>query len=393
MPAPSFAAILVTGAPLFAQPAARDAHLAAVADLVRMYDGAPQRRTGDGVVVAFGSVGAALRCAIALQRELDAPGLRIGLDAGEVTADDTGEFHGRPVLVAERICGSTPDDEILASEVVRLLAGEELQAELTPSGALRLPGEREMTAVARLRWQSPGDEPEPGAAPGRPITVAIADDQQLVRAGFRVILESEPDLAVIGEAGDGRAAVDLVARRRPDVILMDLRMPELDGLSAAERVLADPECRTAVVMLTTFDTSEHVYRALRIGASGFLLKDTPADRLLDAVRVAAAGDALIAPSITRRLIGEFTRAARPAPGDVPAALRELTSRELDVLGFVARGLSNAEIAEQLILGESTVKTHVARMLGKLGLRDRVQAVVLAYESGLVIPDGDAHPQG
>ncbi|MBO9533076.1 MAG: response regulator transcription factor [Solirubrobacteraceae bacterium] len=250
-----------------------------------------------------------------------------------------------------------------------------------------------MTAVARLRWQSPGDEPEPGAAPGRPITVAIADDQQLVRAGFRVILESEPDLAVIGEAGDGRAAVDLVARRRPDVILMDLRMPELDGLSAAERVLADPECRTAVVMLTTFDTSEHVYRALRIGASGFLLKDTPADRLLDAVRVAAAGDALIAPSITRRLIGEFTRAARPAPGDVPAALRELTSRELDVLGFVARGLSNAEIAEQLILGESTVKTHVARMLGKLGLRDRVQAVVLAYESGLVIPDGDAHPQG
>ncbi|UTI67103.1 response regulator transcription factor [Paraconexibacter antarcticus] len=215
------------------------------------------------------------------------------------------------------------------------------------------------------------------------MSVVVADDQRLLRAGFRVILDAEADMTVVGEAGDGRAAVDVVARRRPDVVLMDIRVPELDGLAAAERILEDPENRTAVVMLTTFDASEYVFRALRIGVSGFLLKDTPSDRLLDAVRVAAAGDALIAPSITRRLIGEFTRAARPAGDGVPEQLTALTGRELEVLRLVARGLSNAEIATELILGEATVKTHVARMLGKLGLRDRVQAVVLAYETGLV----------
>jgi DNA-binding NarL/FixJ family response regulator len=168
---------------------------------------------------------------------------------------------------------------------------------------------------------------------------------------------------------------------------MDIRMPELDGLQAAERILADPELDVAVLMLTTFDRDEYIYEALRIGASGFLLKDATAERLLDAVRVAAAGDALLAPSITRRLIEQFSPAPRPAPGEVPEALAELTPRELDVLRLVARGMSNSEIAAELVLGENTIKTHVAHVLGKLGLRDRVQAVVVAYESGLVAPEG------
>jgi DNA-binding NarL/FixJ family response regulator len=212
----------------------------------------------------------------------------------------------------------------------------------------------------------------------------IADDERLLRAGFRVILEDEPDLRVVGEAADGLRAVDIVLRTRPDVVLMDIRMPELDGLQAGERILSHPGVETAVVMLTTFDRDEYVYEALRIGASGFLLKDAPADRLLDAVRVAAAGDALLAPSVTRRLIGEFARAARPEAA-APDGLAELTAREREVLLLVARGLSNAEIAAELVLGENTVKTHVARVLSKLGLRDRVQAVVLAYEAGLVTP--------
>jgi DNA-binding NarL/FixJ family response regulator len=216
------------------------------------------------------------------------------------------------------------------------------------------------------------------------VRVVIADDQQLVRTGFRMILESEPDIEVVGEATNGLEAVSLARETRPDVVLMDIRMPDLDGIQATRRIVENTECRgTRVLILTTFDLDEYVFDALRSGASGFLLKDTPAPQLTNAVRMIAAGDALLGSSITRRLIEEFLaapRAVTPVPG-----FDELTSRELDVFRLVAAGMSNAEIAAHLVIGETTVKTHVTRLLMKLGLRDRVQAVVLAYEAGIVRP--------
>ncbi|MGB6456303.1 MAG: response regulator transcription factor [Streptosporangiaceae bacterium] len=218
---------------------------------------------------------------------------------------------------------------------------------------------------------------------GKPISVVVADDQRLVRAGFRVILTTEPDIEVVGEAADGLEAVALVRALAPTVVLMDIRMPNMDGLTAAARILSTSKSR--VLVLTTFDADEYVYETLKLGASGFLLKDAPPDQLLAAVRCAAAGDALIDPSITRRLIPRFARAARPG-SLIPTRLHELTTRELDVLRLVAKGLANAEIAEQLVVEESTIKTHVSRILTKLAMRDRVQLVVLAYESGFVVPD-------
>ena len=222
-----------------------------------------------------------------------------------------------------------------------------------------------------------------GARAEGTIGVAVVDDQALVRAGFRMILEIEPDLAVVGEAADGEHAVALVRDTRPDVVLMDVRMPGVDGIEATRRVMADPECRTRVVMLTTFDMDEYVYEALHAGASGFLLKDVQPELLVAGIRAVHAGESLLAPSVTRRMIEAFLD--RPAAVDEASRrrLETLTAREQETLRLMARGLTNAEIAGELVVSETTVKTHVGRVLMKLGLRDRVQAVIYAYETGLV----------
>lgn len=217
------------------------------------------------------------------------------------------------------------------------------------------------------------------------IRVVVVDDQALVRAGFRMILEAEDDIDVVGEAADGMEALELVERASPHVVLMDIRMPKLDGVEATARLTSGRAQDDApnVLILTTFDLDEYVFAALRAGASGFLLKDTPAEELVQAVRVVAAGDALLDPSVTRRVIEQFSRQPEAASSDID--LSELTDREREVLILMARGLSNSEIAAELIVGETTVKTHVGRVLMKLQLRDRVQAVVLAYETGLIQP--------
>jgi DNA-binding NarL/FixJ family response regulator len=215
------------------------------------------------------------------------------------------------------------------------------------------------------------------------IRILIADDQELVRTGFRVVLDAEPDLEVVGEAADGLAAIDAVETLTPDIVLMDIRMPNLDGIEATRRI-AGRDRAPRILILTTFDLDDYVFEALRAGASGFLLKDASAGELAEAVRVVAAGDGLLAPAVTRRLIAEFARMGGPR---LPARknLKELTERETEVLALVARGMTNGEIARYLVVAEQTVKTHVSRVLMKLGLHDRAQAVVFAYESGLVRP--------
>jgi DNA-binding NarL/FixJ family response regulator len=222
------------------------------------------------------------------------------------------------------------------------------------------------------------------------IRVLIADDQLLVRAGFRLILDAEPDIEVVGEAADGLEAVLAARETKPDVVLMDIRMPNVDGLEATRKLLDGREDGPSVLILTTFDLDEYVYEGLRAGASGFMLKDTPPEQLVDAIRVVAGGEALLSPTITRRVIEEFVRRPPDSVRKPPPELAELTSRELEILRFIARGLSNAEIAKEAFVSETTVKTHVARILMKLRLRDRVQAVVFAYETGLVQP-GAAEP--
>jgi DNA-binding NarL/FixJ family response regulator len=215
------------------------------------------------------------------------------------------------------------------------------------------------------------------------IRVLVADDQSMVRAGFRMLLAGQPDIEVVAEASDGLEAVDKAARFRPTVVLMDIRMPELDGLEATRRILAADDA-ARILILTTFDLDEYVYEALRAGASGFVLKDDPPEQLLTAIHTVAGGDALLSPSITKRVIKQFTRIPHPVP---PKEVDDLTERELDVLRLIARGLSNAEIGRELYISDTTVKTHITHILQKLNLRDRVQAVVLAYETGIL--DGDA----
>jgi DNA-binding NarL/FixJ family response regulator len=353
-------------------------------ELVAAHGGRALASAGEGVTAVFPSAAEAVRCAVKMQAASEGV-LRLGLDAGEPERDGDA-VYGRPVTIAGRLCDGATAGSIVVSDVVAQIAGPRVDEAIAPIGGLRLPGVDGRVAAAEVVWDQGTASTAEDDDPTRRITVVIADDQRLVRAGFRVILDAEPDIVVVGEASDGRAVVDVVNRRRPDVVLMDIRMPELDGLKATERILAEMDPAPAVIMLTTFDRSEYVYEALRIGASGFLLKDAPADRLLDAVRVVAAGDALLAPSVTRNLIEQFARAARPVPGAVPAAFAELTDRELDVVRLLARGMSNAEIAAELVLGENTIKSHVAHVLQKLGLRDRVQAVVLAYETGLAAPE-------
>jgi DNA-binding NarL/FixJ family response regulator len=218
----------------------------------------------------------------------------------------------------------------------------------------------------------------------RTVRIVVVDDQEVVRVGFGALLDTQPDFTVVGTAADGVEAVRLCGELHPDVVLMDVRMPTMDGIEATTRITAAPEA-PRILILTTFDLDEHVYDALSAGASGFLLKDVTAERLFDAVRVVAAGEALLAPAITRRLIAEFDR-LRPRSTPL-TSLQSLTPRETDVLRLIAEGLSNPEIAGRLVVSEETVKTHVSRVLSKLGLRDRTQAVVAAYESGLVIPRG------
>jgi DNA-binding NarL/FixJ family response regulator len=215
------------------------------------------------------------------------------------------------------------------------------------------------------------------------VRVVLADDQALVRRGFRLILEAEPDIEVVAEAEDGQQAIDAVRRHRPAVVLMDIQMPGLDGLEATRRILADPDSHTRVLILTTFERDDYVFQALQLGASGFLLKTAPPEDLITAVRVVARGEALLSPSVTRRVIQEVTRHHRRVPR--PPDLDRLTQRELEVLRLVAEGLTNAEIAAQLYVSEATVKTHTSNVLSKLGLRDRVQAVIFAYRHGLVDP--------
>jgi DNA-binding NarL/FixJ family response regulator len=215
-------------------------------------------------------------------------------------------------------------------------------------------------------------------------SLVIADDQGMVRAGFRSLLDAEPDLEVVGEAANGEEALEVVRSLRPDVTLMDIRMPVLDGLAATRALLAEG-VPTRVLVLTTFDLDEYVFEALRAGASGFLLKDAPAEELASAIRVVAAGDSLLAPGVTRRVIDAFVRRAPSSSRAPDPALARLTPRELEVLGLLARGLSNVDIAERLFVSEATTKTHVSNVLSKLGLRDRVQAVIFAYENGVVVP--------
>jgi DNA-binding NarL/FixJ family response regulator/class 3 adenylate cyclase len=371
---------------------------------------------GDSFFVAFRRPRHAVDAAVAAQRALAGhawPGgaevrVRIGVHTGEATpAGD--HYVGLAVHRAARICDAGHGGQVLISETTRsLLEDDEHELELEDLGPHQLKDFDRPIRIYQLAIEGlPGEFPplrtetgeraaqladrqeelaaeEPTSADGI-VRVLIVDDQVLVRTGFRMILEAEPDLEVVGEASDGHEAVAQARSLAPDVVLMDVRMPEMDGIEATRQLLDADGAKSKVVMLTTFDMDEYVYEALRAGASGFLLKDVPPEQLVAGIRAVASGDALLAPSVTRRVIEEFVRRPPDSVREPPTSLSELTARELEVLKLIARGLSNAEIAKELFVSETTVKTHVAHVLMKLDLRDRVQAVVLAYESGLVQP--------
>jgi DNA-binding NarL/FixJ family response regulator/class 3 adenylate cyclase len=407
----------------------RDGYHAVIGDHERLLRGAWSEAggreldaDGDSFFVAFRRPRQAVEAAVAAQHAVAAHEwpegvdlrVRIGVHTGEATPVGD-QYVGLAVHRAARICDAGHGGQVLISETTRsLLDDEEAELEgiaihdlgphllkdfdrpvriyqLAIQGlAAEFPALRTQADEGAANLADRQDErvlERPADASG-PVRVLIVDDQALVRTGFRMILEAEPDLEVVGEAADGREAIEQARRFSPDVVLMDVRMPEVDGIEATRQLLAAPDATAKVVMLTTFDMDEYVYEALRAGASGFLLKDVPPEQLVAGIRAVASGDALLAPSVTRRVIEEFVRRPPESVRASPAQLAELTARELEVLKLIARGLSNAEIATELFVSETTVKTHVAHVLMKLQLRDRVQAVVLAYESGLVQP-GDA----
>jgi DNA-binding NarL/FixJ family response regulator/class 3 adenylate cyclase len=365
---------------------------------------------GDASFFVFRNPRDALVSAVEAQRALAAAEwpegvelrVRMGIHTGEA-AIAAGKYLGLAVNRAARISAIGHGGQILVSPTTHALL-EEAEHQF-PGLSFRDLGPQQLkdfdrpVPIYQVECADlPSDFPPLSGAAGekelsveevRPprMRILIVDDQALVRAGFRMILEAEEDIEVVGEAADGREAVEAATSLSPDVVLMDVRMPEVDGIEATRRLLAE-DGRAKVVMLTTFDMDEYVYEALRAGASGFLLKDVPPEQLVAGIRSVASGDALLAPSVTRRVIEEFVRRPPESVRTPPPALAELTTREVEVLKLMARGLSNSEIAKDLVVSETTVKTHVAHVLMKLGLRDRVQAVVFAYESGLVQP-GDA----
>jgi DNA-binding NarL/FixJ family response regulator/class 3 adenylate cyclase len=362
-------------------------------DAVEAANGQEFGTQGDAVFFVFRNPKDAVLAAVEARRALEAAEwpeggqvrVRMGVHTGEaaIAAD---RYMGLAVNRAARICGIARGGQILVSPTTHALVEE---AEHQFQGiSFRDLGAQTLKDFDRPVpiYQVEAVEALASAAPESScVRIVIVDDQALVRAGFRMILEAEEDIEVVGEAADGRAAVAEVQRLRPDVVLMDVRMPEVDGIEATRRLLGSDGVTAKVVMLTTFDMDEYVYEALRAGASGFLLKDVPPEQLVAGIRAVASGDALLAPSVTRRVIEEFVRRPPESVRTPPPELGDLTAREAEILQLIARGLSNAEIAKELVVSETTVKTHVAHVLMKLGLRDRVQAVVFAYEAGVVRP--------
>jgi DNA-binding NarL/FixJ family response regulator/class 3 adenylate cyclase len=359
---------------------------------------------GDSFFFCFRKARDAVQAAVAGQRALrshqwpdgNEVRVRMGIHTGDASLSEN-RYHGLAVHRAARICAAGHGGQILLSQTshtlledeedeherlsIRELGPQRLKDFDRPIGIFQLVAPDLPAEFPPLRTLDTA--PEESKNDANRLSILIVDDQALVRAGFRMILDAENDVEVVGEASNGLEAIDEVRRLRPDIVLMDVRMPELDGIEATRRLLGETEAPTKIVMLTTFDMDEYVYEALKAGASGFLLKDVPPEQLVEGIRAVGSGEALLAPSITRRVIEEFVRRPPEEARTPPRELEELTDRELEVLKQVARGLSNAEIAKELFVSETTVKTHVSRILMKLQLRDRVQAVVFAYESGLI----------